>query len=220
LCITPRLDCASLYAAVAGGVAIRSSILHAGVCLLAASLAGAQITPRGAVTISGPGLHANTPVGYSVIQLTPSGALVSLLALIECPEIEGAQHVSEGLNATIVSAEGVPMEHFPRDFSFRITASLRKTVLDPPERTVVTPEEPRQFLLRLGFRLKIYDGLNMREVQPKTVTLIGVPADVSYDERVFRLTFDVGELPLSDRLVLEALSPQGETLTHFCFGLL
>jgi hypothetical protein len=203
-----------------GGTAIRSTVLYAGLCLLAASLAGAQLAPRGATTISGPGLHATTPAGYSVIQLNPSGALVSLLALIECPELEGAQHVSEGLNATIVSAEGVPMEHFPRHFSFRVTASLRKTVLDPPEYTVVTGEEPRQFLLKLGFRLKIYDGLNMREVEPKTVTLIGVPADISYDERVFRLTFDVGELPLSDRLVLEALSPEGERLAHFCFGLL
>ena len=171
--------------------------------------------------MSGPGLHAATPAGYSVIQLNPSGALLSLLALVECPEIEGAQHVAEGLNATIVSAEGVPLKHFPRDFSFRITATLRKTVLDPPEHTIVTKEEPRQFLFKLGFRLKIYDGLDMREVEPKTVTLIGVPADIAYDERVFRLTFDVGgDLPLSDRLILEALSPQGESLTHCCFGLL
>jgi hypothetical protein len=187
---------------------------------VAASLATAQLVPRGASTIPGPGLHAATPAGYSVIQLNPSGAHLSLLALVECPEIEGAQHVSGGLNATILSADGVPLKHFPRDFSFRITATLRKTVLDPPESTIVTGEDPRQFLLKLGFRLKIYDGLDMREVKPKTVTLIGVPADIASDERVFRLTFDVGELPLSDRLVLEALSPQGENLTHFCFALL
>jgi hypothetical protein len=211
----------NLHRAAAGGVAIRYSIVHAGLCLLAASLATAQISPPGASTISGPGLHAATPAGFTVIQLNPSGAQLSLLALIECPEIEGALHVAEGLNATIISAEGVPLKHFPRDFSFRITASLRKTVLEPPESTIVTAEEPRQFLLKLGFRLKIYDGLDMREVEPKTVTLIGVPADIGYDERIFRLTFDVGgDLPLSDRLILEALSPQGESLTHFCFGLL
>ena len=228
MCITPRLACASLcwicaslQGAAAGGFAIRNSILHAGLCLMAASLAMAQISPRGASTMSGPGLHAATPAGVTVIQLNPSGAQLALLALIECPEIEGAQHVAEGLKATIVSADGVPLKHFPRDFSFRITASLRKTVLEPPESTIVTGEEPRQFLLKLGFRLKIYDGLDMREVEPKTVTLIGVPSDIAYDERVFRLTFDVGgELPLSDRLILEALSPQGESLTHFCFGLL
>ena len=160
------------------------------------------------------------PMGYSVIRLNPSGANVSLLVLIECPEMEGAQHVSEGLNATILSAEGVPLKHFPRNFSFRVTATLRKTILDPPEYAVVTGDDPRQFLLNLGFRLKIYDGLFVREVNPKTLTNIGVPADITYDERVFRVTFDVGELPLTDRLVLEALSPQGEKLTHFCFGLL
>jgi len=217
----PAEGCASLQRAAAGGLAIRDSIFHTGLCLLAASLAAAQISPRGATTRSGPGLHASTPAGYTVIQLNPSGAQVSLLVLIECPEIEGAQHVAEGLNATIISAAGVPLEHFPRAFSFRITASLRKTVLEPPEYTIVTREDPRQFLLKLGFRLKIYDGLDMREVEPQTVTVIGVPADVAYDERVFRLTFDVGgDLPLSDRLILEALSPEGESLTHFCFGLL
>jgi hypothetical protein len=200
---------------------IPKSFLHVGLCLLAVSLATAQISPRGASTMSGPGLHAATPAGFTVIQLNPSGAQLALLALIECPEIEGAQHVAEGLNATIVSAEGVPLKHFPRDFSFRITASLRKTVLEPPEHTVVTGEDPQQFLLKLGFRLKIYDGLNVREVEPKTVTLIGVPADIAYNERVFRLTFDVGgDLPLSDRLILEAFSPEGVSLTHFCFGLL
>jgi hypothetical protein len=160
------------------------------------------------------------PGGYTVIQLNPSGAQVALLALIECPEIEGAQRVSEGLKATVVSAEGVPLQHFPREFSFRVTASLRKTVLEPPEYAFASGEAPLEFLLKLGFRLKIYDGLRVSVVTPKTVTMIGVPADIPYDERVFRLAFDVGEVPLSDRLVLEVLSPEGEYLTHFCFALL
>jgi len=160
------------------------------------------------------------PGGYTVIQLNPSGAQVALLALIECPEIEGAQSVSEGLKATVVSAAGVPLQHFPREFSFRVTASLRKTVVEPPEYAFASGEAPQEFLLKLGFRLKIYDGLRVSVVMPKTVTMIGVPADIAYDERVFRLAFDVGELPLSDRLVLEVLSPEGEYLTHFCFALL
>jgi hypothetical protein len=195
--------------------------LQSGLWLLAASLAAAQAGPRGAVTVDGPpGFHAAMPGGYTVIQLNPSGAQVALLALIECPEIEGAQRVSEGLKATVVSAEGVPLQHFPREFSFRVTASLRKTVLEPPEYAFASGEAPLEFLLKLGFRLKIYDGLRVSVVTPKTVTMIGVPADIPYDERVFRLAFDVGEVPLSDRLVLEVLSPEGEYLTHFCFALL
>jgi hypothetical protein len=104
--------------------------------------------------------------------------------------------------------------------SFRITVSLRKTLLDPPEASLDTEETPQQFLLNLGFRLKMYNGLHAREIQPTSVSNIGVPATVAYDERVFRVTFDLGEAPVTERLILEALSPQGEILTHFAFKLL
>jgi hypothetical protein len=47
-----------------------------------------------------------------------------------------------------------------------------------------------------------------------------MPADVPYDERVYRVNMNVGRLPISDRLVIDVLSPQGERLTHFPFILL
>ena len=169
---------------------------------------------------TGAGFHSAMPLGYTVIKLKPSGAMVSVLGLVECPEIEGAQQLSEGLRATVVSPDGVPLKNFPRIVSFRITTSLRKTVLDPPELSVDTEETPQQFLLQMGFRLKIYNGLHVREVQPTSVSNIGVPANIAYDERVFRVTFDVGDAPVTERLILEALSPQGETFTHFAFKLL
>jgi hypothetical protein len=160
------------------------------------------------------------PLGYTVIKLKPSGAVVSIVGLIECPEIEGAQQLSEGLRATIVSPDGVPLKHFPRIVSFRITTSLRKTFLDAPEASLDTEETPQQFLLKLGFRLKIYNGLHAREVQPTSVTNIGVPDAIASDERVFRITFDLGEALVTDRLILETLSPEGKTFTHFAFKLL
>jgi hypothetical protein len=167
-----------------------------------------------------PGFHATMPAGYSVVQLKPSGAILSLLGLIECPEVEGLQQISQGLNAKVMSPQGEVLKQFPQHFSFRITASLRKTLIDGPDRIVTTEEEPKQLLLKLGFRLKIYDGLDMHEIGPESVTMIGVPADIAYDERVFRVSFDVGELPVTDRMILEVTSPEGEGLTHFPFGLL
>jgi hypothetical protein len=50
--------------------------------------------------------------------------------------------------------------------------------------------------------------------------MIGVPAEIESDERVFRVSFDVGEVPVTDRMVLEVTTPEGEDLTHFPFGLL
>lgn len=167
-----------------------------------------------------PGFHATTPSGYNILQLRPSGATVELMGLVECPEIEGMQQVSQGLKAKVISTQGVPVNYFPRHFSFRITATLRRTIPEPPDQIVNTEQDPRQFLLSLAFRLKIYHGLSMHQIEPDSVTLIGVPRDVAYDERIFRVEFDVDDLPVTDRLVLEAFSPQGEIVSHFPFVML
>jgi hypothetical protein len=160
------------------------------------------------------------PAGYTVVRLLPSGANVSFLGLIECSEMEGAQQISEGLNSKVLDAHGVPLRAFPRHVSFRVTATLRKTLIDPPLDTVSINDPPAEFLLKLGFRLMVYHGLERHELAPESVKMIGVPADVPYDERVFRVSFDLNNLPVTDRLVLDVLSPEDETITHFSFGLL
>src|SRR5262249_47544726 len=192
------------------------------VALVAATFLGtAHMPPPDSVNFRyGPGFHATTPSGYSILQLKPSGATVELIGLVECPEIEGMQQVSQGLNAKVVSPQGTLVDHFPRHFSFRITATLRRPIPEPPDQVVNAEQDPQQFLLSLGFRLKIYHGLSMHQIEPDSVTLIGVPEDVAYDERVFRVQFDVDNLPVTDRLVLEAVSPQGETVSHFPFVML
>ena len=131
------------------------------------------------------------------------------MALIECPELEGAQHVSQGLTSRLVSANGVAMRKFPRLFSFRITASLRKVVMDGPATSVDVLDDPRELLLHLGFRIRVYDGLKAREIAPESVEMIGVPAYVPYDERVYRIRVNAGNLPVTDRFVIEVVSRAG-----------
>jgi hypothetical protein len=169
---------------------------------------------------TGPGLHSAMPAGYEVVVLKPSRATLSLMGLIECPELEGAQHVSQGLSAKLVYANGATIKKFPRLFSFRITASLRKVVLDGPQESVEVAGDPHELLLRLGFRIRVYDGLKAREIAPESVEMIGMPAYVPYDERVYRVKVNVANLPITDRFVIEIMSPQGEVLTHFIFTLL
>ena len=71
------------------------------------------------------------------------------------------------------------------------------------------------YLLRLQFRVKIFRALQVTVLQPKLVKLVGIPGDVSYDERIYRVSFDLGEVPVADRIVLEVLSPAGHRLTRF-----
>lgn len=166
-----------------------------------------------------PFFHATTPAGYDVLRIKPGEAIVSFLGLIECPELEGAQQVGDGTDGQIVNADGRVLKDFPEHFSFRITASLRKTVLlDPTD--AIESTDPQELLLKLKFRLKTFHGLIARVVQPDSVQMIGVPADIPYDERVYRVSFTVKNLPVSDRCVLEILSEDGVRLTKFHFDLL
>src|SRR6185437_6530941 len=157
-------------------------------------------------------LRATIPVGYQIVRLQPSGEVLSLLGLVECAEIDGAQQVSHGLDSRIMLADGVQLRRFPRYFSFRVTASLRKTIVDPPNSVLNIAQDPTELLLGLKFKLRGYNGLAATEVTPESVTMIGVPADIPYDERVFRVSFDVGDRPVTDRFILEIESSNGEKL--------
>lgn len=187
--------------------------------LLAFVLLAIPAWPNSAVDV-GPSLRSAIPAGYLVIRLQPSGAVLSLLGLVECAEIKGARQVSKGLDSRIVLPDGNTLQRFPRHFSFRITASLRKTVLDPPSSSVSSSQDPANLLLGLKFKLRDYDALESQEVKPESVRMIGVPADIPYDERVFRVSFAVGNRPVTDRFMLEVYSPDGEQLGRFCFELL
>ncbi|HEX2330489.1 MAG TPA: hypothetical protein VHN74_17325 [Candidatus Angelobacter sp.] len=176
-----------------------------------------------AFAFSGPAdntYRATTPAGYNVVELKPSGTLIALLGLFECPQLQGAQHVSQGLGSRVVLPDGALMERFPRQFSIRVTASLRKTLTESPEFTAHTDQSPEEFLLRLKFRLRAFDGLDHSTIEPRSVTMIGMPADLPYDERIYKLSYDVGEWPVSSRFLLEVYSPNGEKIGRFTFGLL
>ncbi len=181
--------------------------------LAAAALVGAQ-------PASGP-ISCRYSGRHEIVQLKPSGAVLTLLGLVECPEIAGAQQVDQGLRARVVLADGEPLESFPRHFSFRVTATLRKTLLEEPGTTLKTEEDPSQMLTSLKFRLKAYDGLQMRVIDPESTSMIGVPADVPYDERVYRVNFNLpGNEPPTERFVLEVIAPEGERLARLHFSLL
>jgi hypothetical protein len=190
---------------------VRSGLLA---MIAAIALAAAAGTPSRGGNV----MHSTMPAGYDVVVLKPSHTNVSLMGLIECPELEGVQSVSEGTHKKLVSADGDTLKHFPQRFSFRITASLRKILMDGPVAMVDADDEPHQLLLNLKFRIRAYNGLESHEIIPESVEMIGMPADVPYDERVYRIHFNNVDLPITARLVVEILTPQGELLTHFPFS--
>jgi hypothetical protein len=194
------------------------AITFSGLLLIVAGLA-VVAAPRNSLKPT-PGLHSNMPAGYAVMVLKPSKATLSLLGLIECPGLEGAHLVAEGSHKKLVSTDGATIRQFPQRFSFRITASLKKLLIEGSERSVDVPDDPKELLLKLKFRVRAYNGLEVREIVPQSIEMIGVPADVPYDERVYRINIDAGNLPITNRVIVEIFSSQGEPLTHFPFSLL
>jgi hypothetical protein len=186
--------------------------------LLAMVAAFALAAAAGTASRVNNAMHSTMPAGYDVVILKPSGANLSLMGLIECPELEGVQSVSEGTHKKLVSADGDAIKHFPQRFSFRITASLRKILLDGPVASVDAGDDPHQLLLNLKFRIRAFNGLESHEIVPESVEMIGMPADVPYDERVYRINLNNVDLPITARLVVEIRTPQGELLTHFPFS--
>ena len=198
---------------VAGSICLKVSTWAPFFVLAVSTLASAQ---RDVVPY-----RAATPAGAEIVLLKPSGAIVTVLGLAECLEIAGAQQVDTGLQATVVRANGEPIKRFPQHFSFRVTASLRKTLLEEPGSVLETDEDPSQLLLNLQFRLKAYDGLRMRLIEPAFSGMIGVPEEIPYDERIYRVTFDLPRNePLTERFVLEVIAPKGERLARLHFSLL
>jgi hypothetical protein len=70
-------------------------------------------------------------------------------------------------------------------------------------------------LLNVRFRIKIFRVLHITVSQPKVVTVKAKPIDIAGDARAYRLSFDLGDVPLTDHIGLEVLSPAGEPLTKF-----
>jgi hypothetical protein len=71
------------------------------------------------------------------------------------------------------------------------------------------------FLAGLRFSLQIFRGMEMRNVQPTRQWMIGVPADEPADERIYRVSFDLGDARPDDRIVLMVMDASGTRVTKF-----
>jgi hypothetical protein len=165
-------------------------------------------------------INGRIPLGIESFRLEPSKSDFYLMASAEQPDFVGLQRITEGERDRLVSGTGKPFNFYPERVQFRLTASARERLTeDRPFPTKATESLPELFL-KLHFRLKIFHGLNYRYVQPSYVDDIGMPRDVPYDERIFRIGFNVGKVPIEDRIVMEVLSPTGERLCKFHLDLL
>jgi hypothetical protein len=166
--------------------------------------------------------HSIIPLGYETFELRSDGAGFNVIASVENAEFDGLRRVAAPRGKQLLTRSGSPLRHYPERLTFRVTATglpPRLTTTDAASR-VNSPAELNDFLLNIGFRLKVFDALEAREIAPANVRQIGMPADVAYPERIYQVSFDLSDVPAEQRLVLEVRTPAGERFCRFHLDLM
>jgi hypothetical protein len=159
--------------------------------------------------------HSIVPLGVETFRLQPESETVNLLASAESPLFEGVRLLGHGRNRVVLAPDGKQLHRYPQQITFRVTASARGKALDDRPVLVETTADLNQYLLSLRFRLKVFRGLEYRQFEPLKAEQVGVPADVPYSERVYRLVFDLENVAVDERILLEVYDTSGERLTRF-----
>jgi hypothetical protein len=165
--------------------------------------------------------HSIVPLGIERIRLQPAGRDVDLIASAESSSFEGLQKIDQSNHLVLVATSGSKVQEYPGEISFRLTASrLDNLKDDEPPWEVETNQDVSSFLLGLRLRLKIFRGVDAYELPPDEAGLIGVPATIPYDERIYRATFHLDHVPADARIVLEVFDADGDRITRFHLELL
>ncbi|HEX6878839.1 MAG TPA: hypothetical protein VF135_00615 [Terriglobales bacterium] len=160
-------------------------------------------------------------LGAEAFKIEPLGKHFFLLACLEDNSFDRLQVSRVRSSQFVIDKAGDLWQHYPRELTFRVTATAMNTEdLQADTETIQEAGDLNSFLLGLRFQLKIFRGLERTIIQPISIRMIGLPANVPGEERIYRVSFATGEFPVDARLVMEVLSPDGKLLTRFHLELL
>jgi hypothetical protein len=165
-------------------------------------------------------INGRVPLGIESFRVRPANQDFYLMASAENPIFVGMRRVTEGEHDKLVGSNGKVVSQYPEKVQFRLTASSREKIVDEKPYGTESKLPLDELLVKLHFRLKIFHGLEYRYVQPSYVEDVGMPRSVPYNERIYRIGFQLGKVPIEDRVVMEVFSPTGERLCKFHLDLL
>jgi hypothetical protein len=161
-------------------------------------------------------INGRVPLGIETFKLEPDGHQFYLIASAENPIFQGLRREMDRQgHEHLINSHGQPVRFYPSLVQFRLTASARESLLNDTPWKTRAKVSLNDMLLKLHFRVKIFHALEYRYVRPQFVEEVGVPGQVPYDERIYRIAFDLGQVPIDDRVVMEVISPSGERLCKF-----
>ena len=165
----------------------------------------------------GGGAHfsAVTPLGSDSILLQPAKQRLNMLLSLECPELEKVTVRGFGREKTVTYSDGKPVKQYPNDLSFRFTIGSRTASDETSPNDIETQVPTDRFQSTLHFRLKVFHAIEAKTYEPTESRIIGVPANVPYDERIYHFTFKLKNVPVEDRIMLEVLDEEGNRVAKF-----
>lgn len=160
-------------------------------------------------------LHSRIPLGVESLVLEPSHRVIQMLASAEAPGFAGWTMRVKNDQPVLLDASGQPARTLPRLITFRVTVSARDMLLNADPLPFDWNKSVDEFLLNMRFKAQVFRGMEMRGLNPTRQWMIGVPADESSDERIYRASFDLGDVRPDDRIVLLVTDASGARLIKF-----
>jgi hypothetical protein len=165
-------------------------------------------------------INGRVPLGIESFRLQPANQDFYLMASAENPTFIGLRRVTEHEKDRLVGRDGKSVSSYPERVQFRLTASAREKMIEDHPFGTHSQLPLDELLVKLRFRLKIFHGLDYRYIEPAFVDDVGMPRNLPYNERIYRIGFVMGKVPIEDRVVMEVISPSGERLCKFHLDLL
>ena len=160
-----------------------------------------------------------TPLGADAIRLMPANKILGLMVSVESAKLRNARVLNVEGRKVVEGGDGNEIKNYPDDLSFRVTITDTPKNLESLPMTVDTKVGPGELSTNLRFKLHRFSGLESEDFKPEKSEMIGMPANVPYNERIYRVKFKTGEFSIDDRLMLEILAPDGTRIAKFHFFL-
>jgi hypothetical protein len=154
------------------------------------------------------------------VKLSKTGETLNFLATWIAPELKNYERVSDGSRRYIRTTDGQRVRQYPEKMTLRVSVGNKSKVEGTKPLELDTTYSAQELAKNLHFRLRVYDGLEYRQIEPASAKIIGVPADVPYDERIYLVEFLLDKIPVENRLMIEVLDPQNTRVTRFSISML
>lgn len=157
-----------------------------------------------------------TPMGGDTVQLMPAKTRIQIMASMESKELEGVRQIRDGQDEFLRAPDGSAFVWYPKELKFRFSIGSKMITVEKNPVLFETSDGADDFQSTLRFQLKIFNGLKSEVLVPVEVKMIGVPAHIPYDQRIYSIRFRLPQaLPARERLRLEVLDRHGSLVTKF-----